>query len=1364
MNGAWIFVIGLLLFTTCCWSQCSLTVSAGEDLYLCPGEQVTLNGSMMGNFDFVQWTPPNGLSDPTILNPTTDQAGIYTLYAEYNTGNNIILNGDFSQGVSQFSSDYQHSTAGSIITCPSGNEIYGFLGCEGTYDVLSDPSLGHTNFTACPDQSGDGNMLVVNGASTADVEIWCQTVAVDPDALYLFSAWVAQVNPSNPPNLQFTVNGDPLGGNFSSNGVCAWSENSAQWEANGATSATICVTNQNTDASGNDFALDNISFIEICTATDQVEVFPVELELDLAVPMPIDCSMPIATLQVGNAAGTGIDYYGYWILPDGSTIDNAFPPAYEIQSNQPGTYSFIYEFNNGQANCEIERFVELGDNRAYFDSEAIAPEELSCDAPTVRAFVEFPNDPNNYQYFWYTLDGEIISDDARPDVEVGEPGTYFVVITNISTGCQDTSEVQVEKSLNIPEARISPTDTINCENASILIDGSASTVPDYSDIIWETFDGIIDNYRDDLLIEVSTEGTYHLILYNPDNPECSDTTEITVVEFLNQPSLDPISDSTLNCVVDSLALPNVAVSNNEELIWTVDGNIIVRPTDYVIRGGGTFIVEVQDTLSNCFVKDTFVVEDLSLPVDPNIQEPEVLTCSTDTVSLSWDINRPINNGEFRWSNMQNMLLSETDSILSVIEPGWYILEVTDPVTMCSGVDTISVDIDTLISAIDVTPEQTLPCDLDQVTLSASTSSNSQNPEWRDEQGSILGNTWQIEVENPGVYYIEITNPSNGCTNLDSTTVIPDTDAPIIDTDINGVITCANPTVSVLVTGTSASGASLMYTWSDLDGEVISNNQSIEVSESGPYTAEAIDASNGCSTSTSVVVPIDTIRPTMTLITPDTLSCEIEVALVGAIANEDSVRYQWRSAITGEEIENQNPVAGIAYVFDPGWYYVELRNEVNGCTSTDSIEVISLQDYPEYEKLPIDTLNCFEENVELIINSDFLKNELRWQNTNNENTTDSQSSSSVNEPNTYYFSITDELTGCEIVDSFTVYENKSMPDIDVLTPDTLSCIKKEVSTQINLSDNEGIDIEWLNESESVISNSNVLTVDEPGLFKYVVYNRQNGCTDSGTVVVDDNISYPENIFFQKDNAACDRDEGTIHGWSAIDAYPPLKWSIDNMVIPSITDSIQVSVGLHLLSATNRLGCTSYDTVEIMRTPSIQAFIDPDHRIAWGDELTLEAQYNMDTSEILRVEWSPYIDLDCQDCWQVIASPTQDTRYYLDVWDIYGCKDRVFTDIEVWLDPKVWVPNSFSPNGDGANDLFYPHFSTRWIEEVRNFQIYNRWGDLVYEIDEIIPNDPYTGWDGSFRDESLNPDVFVYHFTVKYVDGRTELIRGDVTLLR
>jgi gliding motility-associated-like protein len=84
--------------------------------------------------------------------------------------------------------------------------------------------------------------------------------------------------------------------------------------------------------------------------------------------------------------------------------------------------------------------------------------------------------------------------------------------------------------------------------------------------------------------------------------------------------------------------------------------------------------------------------------------------------------------------------------------------------------------------------------------------------------------------------------------------------------------------------------------------------------------------------------------------------------------------------------------------------------------------------------------------------------------------------------------------------------------------------------------------------------------------------------------------------------------------------------------------------------------------------------------------------------------------------------------------------------------------------GVNDVFYIFGNAHQIANIKKLQIFNRWGDFIYEATDLMPNDPTKGWNGRFKDVTVNPGVFVYTAEVEYIDGVVEVVTGDVTVVR
>jgi gliding motility-associated-like protein len=97
-------------------------------------------------------------------------------------------------------------------------------------------------------------------------------------------------------------------------------------------------------------------------------------------------------------------------------------------------------------------------------------------------------------------------------------------------------------------------------------------------------------------------------------------------------------------------------------------------------------------------------------------------------------------------------------------------------------------------------------------------------------------------------------------------------------------------------------------------------------------------------------------------------------------------------------------------------------------------------------------------------------------------------------------------------------------------------------------------------------------------------------------------------------------------------------------------------------------------------------------------------------------------------------------------------------------NLFVPNTFSPNGDGKNDVLYPR--GKGIFNIKSFQIFNRWGEIVYQRFNFQANDNNTGsgWDGRFKGINAGQDVYIYLVEVVCENGAILAFKGDVTLIR
>ncbi len=122
-------------------------------------------------------------------------------------------------------------------------------------------------------------------------------------------------------------------------------------------------------------------------------------------------------------------------------------------------------------------------------------------------------------------------------------------------------------------------------------------------------------------------------------------------------------------------------------------------------------------------------------------------------------------------------------------------------------------------------------------------------------------------------------------------------------------------------------------------------------------------------------------------------------------------------------------------------------------------------------------------------------------------------------------------------------------------------------------------------------------------------------------------------------------------------------------------------------------------------------------------------------------------------KVIATATNST----------GCTTSDTANVHIFINGDIWVPNAFTPNKDGLNDIFYI-IGSEQVRRINLLGIYNRLGQKIFEKVNFLPNDPSLGWDGTFKEKPLSTQVFVYYFTVDFIDGTHKAYKGALTLIR
>lgn len=219
------------------------------------------------------------------------------------------------------------------------------------------------------------------------------------------------------------------------------------------------------------------------------------------------------------------------------------------------------------------------------------------------------------------------------------------------------------------------------------------------------------------------------------------------------------------------------------------------------------------------------------------------------------------------------------------------------------------------------------------------------------------------------------------------------------------------------------------------------------------------------------------------------------------------------------------------------------------------------------------------------------------------------------------------------------------------------------------------------------------------------------------------------------------------WSPFD---PLS---DSSIFNPLADVNQTTI-FQLLVLDTLTGCTSIDTAIVTVIPDLQG-VYFDTTIVLGDTIALPIDNLNGYIDFL---WSPDTLLSCYTCSYPLYLGLDEQVYTLTMSDVLGCStaEGIFR-IKIFPETFIDLPTTFTPNGDGVNDIIYLR---GWgIKEVEFFQIYNRWGELVFESNDID-----YGWDGYYKGILQNNDTYTYKARVKTF--RDEFIEGagHINLMR
>ena len=629
-------------------------------------------------------------------------------------------------------------------------------------------------------------------------------------------------------------------------------------------------------------------------------------------------------------------------------------------------------------------------------------------------------------------------------------------------------------------------------------------------------------------------------------------------------------------------------------------------------------------------------------------------------------------------------------------------------------------------------------------------------------------TFNPKGQTPSTYsfqYIKSPAAGSNCTPDTATINIKISQTLVADAGKSDTIRCNHRMINIGGSRTTT-GDSILISWS---GNGLSGNSSVQtVNQAGTYTLKV--SSGACVALDSVIIYIDTTAPRSAIkpLANPLLTCVIDSVILDGSASSPRGQIQYLWTYNGAPFDFQ-PVSKAQ---SGGSYQLKVTRLSNGCTGLDTIYIPQSRTKPTVIIQNHGNLTCRDSILKLdaTSSSSGINYILKWT-ASRGGLFASDSTTllpSVKRGGDYTLVITDTSNKC--VDSLltTVKTDTLIPYATAFASDTLNCRNATVSVSARGSSlGIGLTYQWIARPGHIVTGDNTLnaTVDEPGTYYFVAANNTTGCAAVDTVTVFQSTRQPNALTILTKQPSCYGDcDAAFKIDTVVGGTSPYLYSLDTKVFTGKNVFSNLCAGSYHLSVQDANGCKKDTTFSINQNRQLSASLGQDTTLLLGDSILLHVYTNADS--VVSTKWSSYTDSVCAKalvCYEQWVKPITLTSYSVHIVD----KNNCFTDgtINIKIDKKrpVYVPSAFSPNNDSNNDVFYI-YSTQVVQLVKEFTIYDRWGEAMFGQQNFKTDDPTFGWDGNFKGKEAPSGVYLYYITVQYQDGTTEVISGNVTLLR
>ena len=345
-------------------------------------------------------------------------------------------------------------------------------------------------------------------------------------------------------------------------------------------------------------------------------------------------------------------------------------------------------------------------------------------------------------------------------------------------------------------------------------------------------------------------------------------------------------------------------------------------------------------------------------------------------------------------------------------------------------------------------------------------------------------------------------------------------------------------------------------------------------------------------------------------------------------------------------------------------------------------------------------------------------------------------------------------GCEATASTTLPQPASPLSVELAVRRVISC---HGATDGQLEYQAGGPYQSLTNLWSTGVRLPVLAAVGAGTYSLTITS-EKGCTASDSIMLEQPQPLAASLDIGHINCLTGPYGGSLVVDSAWGGKPPYLYALDEQPFGPTARWEGLTARAYTLHLIDTADCQLSLPVRINEPPELIISLGDDQEIRLGDSLEIQVIAN---SNQLLYSW-PHLPGFTGD--RLYVRPLESQVFRVIALDtLTYCEEEAYLRINVDRSPRVYMPTAFSPNSDGVNDSYYP-LTDNDVVQVRSLRIFSRGGQLVYENQYFAPNDPLQGWDGNFRGQPMPNGIYAYFAEIAFLDGRTVIFKGELSLLR